>query len=86
MFQCSKHMKVVSVVIPVISNAFLVRIHGPQSSPAVVIIRVRVVECLVMISSHNNVRTTCAVQMTHSYYYKIVIYSPTFNFLSSKLK
>jgi hypothetical protein len=40
MFQCSKHIKVVSVIIPVIINACLVSVHGPQSSPAVVIIGV----------------------------------------------
>jgi len=67
MFQCSKHVTGVSVIIPVIINVFLVCIHGPQSSPALVIIRVGVIECLgLMISSRNNVRTTCAVQTTHS--------------------
>jgi len=40
MFECSKHMTAVSVIIPVIINFSLVCIHGPQSSPALVIIRV----------------------------------------------
>jgi hypothetical protein len=86
MFQCGKHMTVVSVIIPVIINAYLVGIHGPQSSPAVVMIRVRVFSCLVLVSSCSDVKATCAVQLTHSWYtYKIVICCPPLNFLSSKL-
>lgn len=40
MFQCSKHVTAVSVIIPVIINVFLVCNHGPQSSPVLIIIRV----------------------------------------------